>query len=244
MEIIINGQPERIYCYATKSVVEYADNLTLLCVRFWTSSLAVELRFPSADFHPQVVRVAPIELVPYADDDTTVFLKNGHQHPASLQIRLLNDTQLGVVAQARTTAAVAAQAEAVGTLKSAHAEGMAALESTKKELAIAQDAAGLTLKEALSKFMRFAPEGMKPDTQARIAKAVQSYIIDPEKHSLKAVAKEFGITKKTVSLWFSRFSEETGFKVVNHVRHESVRSQAVTTAAQAGSGKARKTSVR
>lgn len=98
----------------------------------------------------------------------------------------------------------------------------AELEETKEKLRKAEEVAGDTLQEALSKWMRFDPPGMSADTKARIEKAVKIYATADGKHSLAKVATEFNVSRKTVSGWFKRFSEETGFPVVTHYRHESV----------------------
>lgn len=82
--------------------------------------------------------------------------------------------------------------------------------------------ASLNLQEALSKWMRFDPPGMKTDTKARIEKAVKMYLTDNQKRSLAKIAKDFGVSRKTVSTWFASFTKHTGFKVVRHQRHESV----------------------
>jgi len=98
------------------------------------------------------------------------------------------------------------------------------LEQTQKSLSKAEAVTNDTLKEALSKWMRFDPAGMAITTKARIEKAVKLYLTDKEKMgSLSKIAAEFGVSKKTVSLWFKTFSEETGFRVVTYRRHESVR---------------------
>lgn len=98
------------------------------------------------------------------------------------------------------------------------------LHETKSQLQKANAAANNNLKEALSMWMGFDPPRMSADTKARIEKAVKIYTTDPQKRSLSKIAKDFGVSPKTVSLWFKSFTEETGFKVVTHQRHESVRS--------------------
>lgn len=97
------------------------------------------------------------------------------------------------------------------------------LQTAKAQLRRAEAVAGDTLKEALAKWYRFSPMGMSADTQARIEKAVKLYLTDPEMRSQSKIAAEFGVTQKTVSGWFKTFTKETGFRVVAHCRHESVR---------------------
>jgi biotin operon repressor len=82
--------------------------------------------------------------------------------------------------------------------------------------------ASLNLKEALAKWYQFDPPAMKTDTKARIEKAAKMYLTDNQKQSLAKIAKEFGVSRKTVSKWFTSFAEYTGFKVVSHQSHESV----------------------
>jgi transposase-like protein len=101
----------------------------------------------------------------------------------------------------------------------------AKLQNTEKRAENAEQAGSLTLKEALSKWMRFDPPGMAANTQARIEKAVKLYLTEPEKRSLAKIASEFGVTRTTVSRWFRQFTKETDFPVIRHVRHESVRDQ-------------------
>jgi outer membrane murein-binding lipoprotein Lpp len=96
----------------------------------------------------------------------------------------------------------------------------------KEERDKAQKAAAATIKEALSAWWRFEPAGMGADTKARIEKAVKIYTADPDKRSLAKVAKEFRVSRKTVSKWLATFTEETGFPVVIHKRHVSVKAQA------------------
>ncbi|MGH7980214.1 MAG: hypothetical protein ACREE6_12640, partial [Limisphaerales bacterium] len=98
----------------------------------------------------------------------------------------------------------------------------AELEQTKAKLRKAEAAANITWKEALSKWMRFEPAGMKADTRARIEKAVKMYLTDPDKHSLAKIAAEFCVSRTTVSGWFAKFTTETGFRVVTFERHETV----------------------
>jgi AraC-like DNA-binding protein len=102
------------------------------------------------------------------------------------------------------------------------AEVATELHKTKEQLRKSQAAASDNLKEALSKWMRFDPPRMSADTKARIEKAVKMYLTDPDKHSLKKIADEFNVSRTTVSKWFSKFANETGYKVVTHQRHESV----------------------
>ena len=97
------------------------------------------------------------------------------------------------------------------------------LHETKAQLRKAESAANDNLKEALSKWMRFDPPRMSADTKARIEKAVKIYSTDPEKRSLSKIADEFGVSRKTVSVWFKSFADETGHKVVTFQRHETVR---------------------
>jgi hypothetical protein len=99
------------------------------------------------------------------------------------------------------------------------------LEKTKKRLSEAEIVANLTLKEALSNWMRFEPPNMSADTKARIEKAVRLYLTEPEKRSLAKIAAEFKVTRKTVSDWFKKFTHETRFRVVTYTRHESVKMQ-------------------
>jgi AraC-like DNA-binding protein len=104
------------------------------------------------------------------------------------------------------------------------AKAAAELQETKAKLLKAEAAAGDNLEEALSKWFRFDPPGMSVDTKARIEKAVKLYVTDREKTgSLSKIAAQFEVSRKTVSLWFKKFREETGFQVVRHYRHESVR---------------------
>lgn len=101
----------------------------------------------------------------------------------------------------------------------------AELKQTKTQLRKIQAAANKTLKEAMSKWMRFDPSGMSADTKARIEKAVKLYLTDPEKHSPSKIAAEFKVSRTSVSKWFTAFTKETGFPVVTHQRHESVADQ-------------------
>lgn len=103
-----------------------------------------------------------------------------------------------------------------------HKSNAAELHLTKDRLSKAKDAAQLTLEEALKKWLRFQPKNMGTNTAARIEKAVKMYTTDPNMRSEAKIAKEFSVTKKTVSVWFKRFEDETGFSVVRHRRHESV----------------------
>jgi hypothetical protein len=96
---------------------------------------------------------------------------------------------------------------------------------TKAQLSKAKAIANGNLKEALSKWMRFDPPRMSADTKARIEKAVKLYLTDPEKRSLKKIGDEFGVSRKTVSVWFKQFAAETGYPVVTHRHHISVREQ-------------------
>ncbi len=82
--------------------------------------------------------------------------------------------------------------------------------------------------------MRFDPPRMSADTKARIEKAVKLYITNPEKRSLKKIADEFGVSRKTVSVWFKQFTAETGYPVVTHRHHISVREQSKLDLEQAG----------
>jgi hypothetical protein len=59
------------------------------------------------------------------------------------------------------------------------------LHETKAQLRIVEATANDTLKEAVSKWMRFEPLGMNANTKARIEKAVKMYLTDPDKRSLK-----------------------------------------------------------
>jgi AraC-like DNA-binding protein len=97
------------------------------------------------------------------------------------------------------------------------------LEAEREQRRKAETAAGDTLGEALSKWMRFEPLGMAAETRARIEKAVKLYVTEPDKHSLAKIAAEFKVSRKTVSGWFKTFTRETGHPVVTHRRHESVR---------------------
>jgi transposase-like protein len=97
------------------------------------------------------------------------------------------------------------------------------LHKTKAQLRKSQAAASDNLKEALSKWMRFDPPRMSADTKARIEKAVKLYVTQPEKRSLKKISDEFGVSRKTVSVWFKQFTAETGYPVVTHHRHISVK---------------------
>ena len=99
------------------------------------------------------------------------------------------------------------------------------LHETKEQLRKLQAAANDNLKEALSKWMRFDPPRMSADTKARIEKAVKLYVTEPEKRSLKKISDEFGVSRKTVSVWFKQFTAETGYPVVTHYHHISVREQ-------------------
>lgn len=102
------------------------------------------------------------------------------------------------------------------------AKAAAEIEQKNAELRKVKAAANDNLKEALSKWMRFEPVGMKADTKARIEKAVKIYLTDPDKHSLKKIADEFHVSRTTVWKWFVTFTKETSFPVVTHERHESV----------------------
>lgn len=86
----------------------------------------------------------------------------------------------------------------------------------------AEGAASSTLEEALSKWMRFNPPGMRADTKAKIQRAVQLYMT-PDMRSESKIAAEFSVSRKQVSTWFKQFTAATGFPVVIHKRHESVR---------------------
>jgi hypothetical protein len=97
------------------------------------------------------------------------------------------------------------------------------LSETKAQLRKVEATASDTLKEALLKWMRFDPPRMSVPTKAKIEKAVRLYSTDPDKRSLAKIAAEFGVSRKTVSGWLHKFQEETGFPVITHRRHESVR---------------------
>lgn len=249
MEIIINGKPERIYRERFSAYDFFDPHPWHLVWELFLShhSLVIALdaempRPPGKISNPGIAAITGQSL--WSSDRSydqrgvcQVTLADGRTVKASWTHSPLSPQHQAEVNAER-------QIEAAARLLDTKAEMDAELKATKKKLAIAQDAAASTLKEALSKFMRFAPVGSKADTQARIAKAVQTYTTNPERHSLKAIAGEFGVSKKTVSLWFSRFTKETGYPVVQHVHHESVRSQTVTTAAQSDSGNPKKTSAR
>ena len=47
-----------------------------------------------------------------------------------------------------------------------------------------------------------------------------------EMRSLAKIAAAFKVSRKTVSLWLGKFRDETGFQVVTHSRHVSVREHA------------------
>ena len=102
-------------------------------------------------------------------------------------------------------------------------EATSSLQKTTAEMEKAREVATLTLEEALRKWMRFDPPKMRIETKAKIEKAVKMYMTDPKKHSLAAIAQEFSVSRKTVSIWFKAFKQETGFKVVTYRRHESVK---------------------
>jgi hypothetical protein len=108
------------------------------------------------------------------------------------------------------------------------ANAVTELNATKEQLRKSQTAANDNLKEALSKWMRFDPPGMSADTKARIEKAVKLYVTEPEMRSLKKIAAEFSVSRKTVSLWLKQFTAETGYPVVTHHRHISVKEQTQT----------------
>jgi biotin operon repressor len=110
----------------------------------------------------------------------------------------------------------------ISAADSATAKVAIELKQTQTELRRANEIAKNTMKEALSKWMRFDPLGMSADTKARIEKAVKIYLTEPDKHSLKKIADEFNVSRTTVSKWFSKFAKETGYKVVTYQRHESV----------------------
>jgi tartrate dehydratase beta subunit/fumarate hydratase class I family protein len=97
------------------------------------------------------------------------------------------------------------------------------LAQARAERDTAQETASLTVEEALGKWMRFEPPGMAAVTKARIEKAVKLYMTDPEKRSLSKIAKEFQVSRKTVSTWFKMFTMETGLPVIAYKRHESVK---------------------
>lgn len=99
------------------------------------------------------------------------------------------------------------------------------LHETKATLRKTEAAAQDTLKKALSKWMKFDPPRMSADTKARIEKAVKLYLTDPEKRSLAKIAADFCVSRKTVSEWFAKFKAETGYSVVTHDRHVSVKEQ-------------------
>ena len=98
-----------------------------------------------------------------------------------------------------------------------------ALQKTTADFEEARVVAELTLKETLQKWMRFDPPNMRTETKAKVEKAVKMYMTEPKKHSEAAIAQEFSVNRKTVSIWFKMFFKETGFRVVTHRRHESVR---------------------
>ncbi len=81
--------------------------------------------------------------------------------------------------------------------------------------------AAATLKEALAKWLNFNPPGMRPITKAKITRAVHLYATTMRSES--KIAAEFGLSRKQVSKWFKLFTEATGFPVVTHRRHQSVR---------------------
>ena len=117
-------------------------------------------------------------------------------------------------------------------MKKKFARADSELQAARAQLRKAKVAAGDTLKEALSKWMKFDSPSRSADTSARIEKAVKMYVTDPEKRSLAKVAAEFGVSRKTVSGWFKIFTKETGFPVVTHHRHESVREHLQTDSKQ------------
>jgi transposase len=102
-------------------------------------------------------------------------------------------------------------------------ETKSSLQTATAELAKAQTAASAKLEEALAAWYRFEPSGMRRETQAIIEKAVRLYLTNPDKHSFAKIAADFNVTPKTVSVWFKKFEKETGYRVVTHRRHESVR---------------------
>jgi hypothetical protein len=113
------------------------------------------------------------------------------------------------------------------------AEVATELHETKAKLRKTEAAAQDTLKEALSKWMGFDPPRMSAGTKARIEKAVKLYVTEPEKRSLKKISEVFGVSRKTVSVWFKQFTAETGYPVVSHHRHISVREQSKLDSEQA-----------
>ncbi|MBI2928381.1 MAG: helix-turn-helix transcriptional regulator [Verrucomicrobia bacterium] len=99
------------------------------------------------------------------------------------------------------------------------------LHQTKATLAKAEEAASLTLREAVEKWNRLDLPGTAADTRARIKEAVAIYCANPDKRSLAKIANEFHVSRTTVSRWFKRFTKATGCPVVQHVRHESVKAR-------------------
>jgi transposase-like protein len=85
-----------------------------------------------------------------------------------------------------------------------------------------EDARATKLQEALSHWWRFDPRNMRANTKARISRAVQLYSLQGMRSESK-IAAEFRVSRKQVSKWFKTFTDATGFKVVTHKRHESVR---------------------
>jgi hypothetical protein len=98
------------------------------------------------------------------------------------------------------------------------------LRQTQDKLDKAEQAASLTLNEAVELFMRLDLPGINVRTRARIKEAVFIYNTDPEKHSLTKIAKEFRVSKQCVSKWFKQFKSATGVPVITHQKNESVRS--------------------
>ena len=102
------------------------------------------------------------------------------------------------------------------------------LRQTQEKLDKAEQAASLTIEEAVKKWYNFNPPGMKAGTKALIEKAVRIYMTDPSKCSLTKIGEEFGVSRQRVSQWFKMFTSETGFPVVRHRKPESVASQMQT----------------
>jgi AraC-like DNA-binding protein len=101
------------------------------------------------------------------------------------------------------------------------------LRQTKQELGKAQEAASMTLKKAVSMWMRFNPPKMSAKTKALIEKAVKMYMNDPDMHSLAKIARVFNVSRQRVSQWFKSFTEHTGLKVVSDSRAAPTRLRTV-----------------
>ncbi len=169
----------------------------------WMEGLSEKLQTAKSDSAPP--RDSLADMLDRGDNPWLAGLKNVSRQPANATVEAVEPTKNKAAKEQDNNATLAAK-----------------LMQTQAELRKTKEVAKNTLREALSKWMHFDPPSMSADTKARIEKAVKMYLTDPDKRSLAKIAAEFGVSRKTVSGWFQKFTEETGYSVVTHQRHESV----------------------